>query len=353
MIGAKEPVFIIRPAFRRFGLDNLHVALMALVVILIAFAFALSTFKQGPTIYNCPYGVLNATNASAQSQCVQPRYNETQVLGAVESMIASYSSTNTSLALLSYYSLVNESSVSYVNGTDEWLAVVPYIDPQADNETFYLSMLISDKNLTLESAYLSTLRPVSYTKDRSVAYGAVSIFGVSPATDKAPYPVYLVVDPYALGAFKSILSAINASVSYGDRINMSYYFVFTPEYALRFYKGFGVNETQLLGYYLACASKQHNFFGFMKNLSIEYVGTPLSNLTLYQTAIGSGLDMASMDTCFGPEYDNATGKLDNQLNLIKYYGVTDTPIFIVNEKYFALPQTLGKALDYVMNTTKT
>ena len=356
--GTKEPVFIIRPASKRFGLDNLDIALMALVIIPTAFASALSTFKQGPAIYNCPYGIVNSTNISSGTPCMHPKYNKTQVFQAMESMIASYSSTNTSLALLPYYSLVNESSIEYVNGTNEWLAVVPYIDPQAGNRTYYLSMLISGENLTLESAFLSTLKPASYTKNSAVSEGAVSIYGASPATDKPPYPVYLVTDPYASGAFQSIFTAINASSTYGNVINMSYYFVFTPEYALRFYNsGFGVNGTQALGYYLACASKQPDFFGFMKNLSIEYVGTPLSNLTLYQTAVGSGLNMGDMNSCFGPSYSNVTQKLDNQLNLIKYYAVTDTPIFIVNEKYFSLPQTLGNAIGYVdggsVNLTKT
>jgi hypothetical protein len=56
----KEPVFIVKPALKNFGLDYLHIILIALVIILIALAFALSTFKQGTIITNCQ----NSTTSS-------------------------------------------------------------------------------------------------------------------------------------------------------------------------------------------------------------------------------------------------------------------------------------------------
>ena len=45
-INSKEPVFIIRPASKHLGLDYLHILLIALVIILIVLAFALSTFQR-------------------------------------------------------------------------------------------------------------------------------------------------------------------------------------------------------------------------------------------------------------------------------------------------------------------
>ena len=43
----KEPVFIIRPAMKNYGLDYLHISLIVLVIILVGLALALSFFKQG------------------------------------------------------------------------------------------------------------------------------------------------------------------------------------------------------------------------------------------------------------------------------------------------------------------
>ncbi len=354
MRGAKEPVFVIKPAFKRFGLDNLHIALIALVIILVALAFALSTFKLGPIVYNCPYGVINTTNQSSQLNCITPKYNQSQALSAAESIIASYGSVNSSEAILPYYSLVNEANISYINRTNEWLVSIPYVLPASygsSNGPYGISLLLSGDNLSLISAYLLTHKPASYTTDKTIALGVVDVNTATPATSKPPFPVYAIVDPYEPGAISSLFTAVNASKLYGNRINMSYKFIYTPEYGERFYSSVGINDTQLLGYYLFCGANQRNFYGFLKNLSIEYIGTPLSNLTLYETAVGSGLNVSSLNACFGPAYNNATQKLDAQVYLVDYYGITQTPAFLVNDKYLTLPQTLNEAINYVLNTT--
>jgi len=69
----KEPVFIVKPALKRGGLDYLHISLIALVIVLIALAFSLAFFKQGTVVKNCYYGVVNGT-------CATQQYNSSQVL---------------------------------------------------------------------------------------------------------------------------------------------------------------------------------------------------------------------------------------------------------------------------------
>src|SRR5271168_1470309 len=135
-ITSKEPVFIVKPAFKNFGLDYLHIILIALVIVLVVLAFALSTFKQGVVVTNCQYG----NNVSGS--CNTTMHNSSQALGAAERDLASYSKINTSLSLIPYYSLVNRSEVSYLPQSKKWLVIVPYIDPLANNTIFNISLLL-------------------------------------------------------------------------------------------------------------------------------------------------------------------------------------------------------------------
>jgi hypothetical protein len=100
----------------------------------------------------------------------------------------------------------------------------------------------------------------------------------------------------------ALRTAIKASTAYGNSIKMNYYFVFSG-YSVSKYKGYGVNTTQYLGRYLSCAAKQQRFNDFVSNLSIGYDGSPLSNLTLYQMALGSGLNTSALGSCI----DNIIG----------------------------------------------
>jgi hypothetical protein len=335
-----EPVFILRPAIKNYGLDYLHIELMAIVVILIALAFALAYFKPGVVVKSCAYGAVNGT-------CALPVHNGTQALAAAERVIASYSTINTSFSLLPYYALVNESKVAYLPDQSAWFIDVPYIDPFLSNTIFNFSMLLSDSNLSLENSFSTMIKPVLYTNNTVVAPGTVSLYGEALCTTSKPVPVYLVTDPYATGAMPALYSALNASRRFGSEINMSYDFIFAGS-SISLYSGYGAANTQLLGQYLSCASRQSDFRDFISNLSIAYTGVPLSNSTLYDVAQGSSLNISSLDACLS----NSVTSLNYQAKVAELYHVITTPEFIVNCKYATIPQTLDSAINYSLGQTK-
>lgn len=335
----KEPLMIVRPAVRRWGLDYLHVSLIILVIILIAFAFALSAFKPGPVYANCPAGIVNGT-------CVGPSHTSAEALAAGESVLAAYAPVNTSLSLLAYYSSPNEGNASYMANTSEWLVQIPYLNPFSGGKN-ELTMLLYDSNLSLVRPFLQTAAPGQPTKNRVVSLGVVQLSGKSLCTSKTPVPVYGIIDPYAPGATSSMFTGINASKTYGSSINMSYKIVFTG-YAVDKYASYGINETQELGAYVWCASGQPQFKAFLENYSLVFDGNPLSSLTLYQTAQGSGLNMSQLGSCL----NNAPSALIAQSKLAQFYNITTTPTFVINCKYATIPQTLSDAIPYVLNQTK-
>ncbi|MCL4373273.1 MAG: hypothetical protein M1360_01070 [Candidatus Marsarchaeota archaeon] len=334
-----EPVFIVKPALKHYGLDYLHVALIVLVVVLVAFSFSLATFKQAVLVKNCPYGIVNGT-------CASLHYTNAQVLQAVGRILASYSTVNTSLSLLPYYSLVNESTVSYIPNESAWFVVVPFKDPYLSNTIFNFSVLLSS-NLSLEQAYLQTIKPVLYTNNTVVAPGVISIYGKALCTTTKPIPVYLVVDPYAPGAIKAIELAAKASTTYSNSLNVSYDFVFGPR-AQTLYAQYGVQETQDIAKYLFCSYKQGKIGAYAANLSSAFNGYPLSNSTLSGIASSSNLNSALLNQCLNSSYT----ALAYQAQLANFYNVISTPTFIANCKYLAIPQTFNNTIAYALSETK-
>jgi len=332
-----EPVFVIRPVTKLGGLDNLHISLIALVIILIVLAFSLSTFKPSTIVQSCNSTVVNGT-------CTRQQANSTAALGAVERYLASYYSVNSSLSLLSYYSMPNEAKVSYIQSTGMWLATVPYVDPLANDSIYNVSFLLYP-NLTLDQAYGQTLKPFTVGNDKSVALGVVDIYGRTICTTKAPYPVYVFSDPYAPSTFKSLYTAINLSKN--TNLNVSYMSIFTG-YAEKYYNAYGVQETQALGSNIFCASLQGGFKGYLDNLSKIYYGYPINGSILTQVAIGSGLNMTGFNSCIS----NSTTLLNRQAQLSKLYNVTATPEYVLDCKYATIPATAQYAVDYLNNVTK-
>lgn len=336
-LSGREPVFIVKPAFRNFGLDYLHIALIVLVVILVALAFALSTFKQGTVITNCQYGNVNGT-------CNTTVHNNTQVLAAAERILAGYSNFNTSLSLVPYYSLINQSKTDYLSDQKEWLVTVPYIDPLAKDTVFNVSMLLYDSNLSLAGSYIQSVRPQITTNNTVVGLGTVNLYGESACKTTAPVPVYVVVDPYSPDVLGTFDYAINASRHFSNKVNVSYFLIFSG-YSQQYYAGYGEAYTQQMGKYMYCASGQHNFPQFVSNLSIAYTGKPLTNLTLYDVALGSSLNTTQLNACIA----NSTTALDYQSEFANLYHIVSTPTVIVNCKYSTLPQTLGYSINYSLS----
>ncbi len=333
----REPVFIVKPALKHGGLDYLHISLIALVVILVALAFTLAYFKPATLLQGCQYGLVNGT-------CAAPQYNSTQALGAAERILASYVYINTSLSLLPYYSQTNKANVSFVPSSNMWMVDIPYVDPLANNSVFHITLLLSGKNLTLVRPLIETISPPRRTNNSVVSFGTVQIYGKTFCQTKAPFPVYLVVDPYAPGVFAGLAKAYNLTQAYQKELNLSYYFVFT-NYSSKWYAGYGIQQTQLLGEYLYCSAQQNDVFGYADNVSKIYDGRPISNQTLYQTAVGSGLNPGVLKSCIA----NSTTVLSYQAQLAKFYNIQFTPQFIVDCKYSSIPQTVESAINYTQS----
>jgi len=335
----EEPVFIVKPVLKNYGLDYLHIALIVLVVILVALAFALATFKQATIVKNCQYGIINGT-------CAPLPYTNAQVLQAVGKILASYSNINTSLSLLPYYSLVNESKIYYIASSNSWLVIVPFKDPYVSN-TIYNYSVILNSNLSISQAYLQTIKPLYYTNDSVVSPGVISVYGKTLCSTTKPIPLYLIVDPYAPGAMQAISLAARASSLYNDSLNVSYDFVFSS-YAQNFYAQYGTAYTQNIARYLFCAYKQGRMPAFVSNLSSVFSGYPLSNSTLAGIANGSKLNMNELNQCLSSSYT----ALAYQAELANFYNVVYTPAFIANCKYEAIPQTLNNTVAYALSEVK-
>jgi len=334
----KGPVFLVKKASNLGGLDYLHVALIVLVVILVALAFSLSNFKS---VIVCQYGI------SSNSTCITPKYTQSQVLSAAGKVLANYQYVNTTLSVLAYYSLLNQSKVSYQPSTNTWSVIVPYDDPYT-NTTLNVSMEFYGSNLTLETPFIQMLKPKIISNNSVVAKGVIGISNKYTCVSNTPIPVYLITDPYAPGAISSIIQAINMSKRYNNEINMSYKFVFSG-YSISHYKQYGVERTQLLGAYLACGSAQQKFPQFMSILNSTYNGLPITNDSLYSMAEAAGFNMSSFGDCMV----NAPTTLAAQAQLASFYNVTFTPVFINNCKYEAIPATESEAINYSIKTLKS
>jgi hypothetical protein len=339
--GGKEEVFIVKPVVKGYGLDYLHLTLIILVVILVALSFSLTLAKPA-TLVRCS----NSTSASGCSSPSAPLHNESQVLSAAEHALVFYGSLNTSLSLLPYYSLVNRSTVSYVPSGKYWLVVIPYVSPFNRSVIYNFSMIVTDSNLSVRNAFINSVTPVANAGKSVVALGTVGVDQTAACNTTKPIPIYLITDPYAPGAFQAIDSAINASARYGNSIAVKYFMVFSS-YSISRYQGFGTGQTQLLGNYMFCASKQRNFRQFMSNLSIAYTGEPLDNLTLAQVAQGSMLNTSSLNGCL----TNSSTAIDYQAVFAQRYNITSTPQLLVNCKYLTIPQRLDDAIDYSLSET--
>ncbi|MDE1857072.1 MAG: hypothetical protein KGH98_03235 [Candidatus Micrarchaeota archaeon] len=339
-----EPVFLVKPATRLGGLDFLHVSLIALVVILIGVAFALSTFKTAVIYKNCPGGIVNGTCANQTSTPTSE--NATKALQAAERVIASYASLNTTFSLLPFYTETNASHVYYLNTTKQWLVIVPYVDPLLKNQSHNMTILLYN-NFTLADTFFHIFRPGFMVNESTVSYGVVSFDNKVLCEQKPPIPLYLFVDPYAPGAISAINQSIQLEKRYNNSLNVSYEIMFT-NYATSLYSQYGAVPVQRAGNYLACASHQSNFTGFFGVFSNVFNDRPIPNASLYQLAQVSKFNMSSFNGCM----DNVSQKLDAQATLAGFYNIITTPTYIANCKYEAIPQTVNYAVEYALNRTR-
>ncbi len=334
----EQPVFVVRST-RMGGLDYLHISLLVLVAVLIGLAFALAYFQPGIMLKDCPYGVLNDT-------CAPAPYNASQVMSAVGRVLDGYARSNSSLSLLAYYSMPNRTSFSYSADTGEWVAIVPYVDPFYNNETLNATFVLSN-TLALKQSFLSMVNPARPGNDTVVAFGTIALSGKSLCAYRQPIPVYFISDPYVPGFVGYLNGAVNMSRKYAGRVNMSYYFI-ASQYAASKYAQYGAGTTQNLLRYLACASSQSGFGRFVSNLSIGYTGNPLSNSTLHDMVLGSGLNSTRFSACLA----NVSSALVAQSTLASFYNVQSVPAYIVDCRYGSIPDVVGGAINYTLNEVK-
>ncbi len=331
-----KPIFLVK-ATKIGGIDYLHISLIALVIILIALAFAFAKLKPINTCYNLNnsvnYGISN-------NSCVKLEHNNTQVLNAVEKLLAGYATVNSTFSLLPYYSYVNDSKIYYLENANKYFVEIPFKDPFISNKTLNFSMLLNGSNLALINTFTQSLIQPKNTNNKVVHFGVVKLAGKVACATSNTIPIYLFNDPYSVSALSSLFNAINISKK-NPNINMSYYFIFGLS-SIKFYNSYGTYKTQLFGQYLACSSQQPEFYAFLSNISKLFSGSPLSNYTLYQTAYGSGLNTSQLNTCI----TNSTNLLTKESNLAKFYNIVSVPEFVINCEYTSLPQTLINAVNY-------
>ncbi len=332
----KEPSFIVKPVAKNFGLDYLHLALLALVVILVALLFAVNSMKPARIV---------TSNSCNGIMCAQPISNASQAISAAQHLLPYYANINSTASLLPYYTIANQSNASYVPSIKEWMVRIPYIDPLANNTIYNLTMFLADNSLNLTSAYITYLRPISNPNLSVTTLGAIDVSSQAECSSKPPYPLYFVTDPYAPGAMQALESAISYGKNNANSIDMSYYFVI-GKYAMSKYAGYGTYNTDNLNRYLTCASRTQDFGQFVSNLSVAFDGEPLTNATLLDVVLGSGENSITMASCLA----NATQSLDYQSALVSTYHITSTPIYIADCKYIALPQTLNYAIKSITSS---
>ncbi|MGC8567890.1 MAG: hypothetical protein ACP5RP_00745 [Candidatus Micrarchaeia archaeon] len=331
----KGPVFLIKPASKMAGLDYLHISLIILVIILIAVSFALASFKRGIIIQNNTQACANSI--SYQNQNIT---NSNAALRSVERLIGSYKNTNTSFDLLPFYTLVNESNVSYSPFTHLWTVVIPYIDPLYYYKKFYV---VSVVNSSFYPKYIALSMPMpNLTSSSYVAAPGILAINTTPCSSTLPIPVDMISDPYGPYTINAIYQAINISKEYGNKINMNYFFIFS-KYSDEMYSQYGINETQLMGKYLFCASKQSRFPAFMGNFTKVFSGTPLSNQMLYMIANASGLNMNNMNSCLST---SAKALADQEMLVSGIYKIIFTPSYVINCEYQTIPPFANRTINY-------
>lgn len=334
-VDIKEPSVIVKPLSRFGGLDSIHLALAALVVVLILLLVAVS-YNTPVLVQNissngsCAYGAVNGT-------CIVPNYNASQVKTIAERLLASYASLNSSLALIPYITNVSAIQTEYMPNAGQW-----YISARANNpltnQSFNISAIIDDANGSVVMPLQETVNPTPLSQNQVVSTGVVKLYGKVPCLQaNGTVPVYWFMDPYAPGALGSLSNYTQLEHEFGNRVNMSLEVLYS-QYSQAMGKTYGQDNAAQLGKYLFCASSQQNFANFSGGLA-AFNGY-ISPETLSSIANISKLDIPTLNSCLA----SSSGPINSQAVLAKYYNITSTPIAVADCQYMALPQTARNAV---------
>ncbi|MGC8662428.1 MAG: DsbA family protein [Candidatus Micrarchaeia archaeon] len=342
----KEPQIVIRPIGKLGGLDNIHVALIVLVSILLILVVVISYSKLQviPNQTNCTIQTPNSTSIANASS---PIHSVAEVINYTERVIASYNYINTNSSLgvyLPFYSNTLSFNASYMPSSKEWFVSVPVQDPLS-NSTFDASFVIYDSNLTLARAFIQTFSPRRVLNYKAIYLGVLNIPNKFACVQKNPVNIFWFIDPYAPGSIYSLEYIPKLQHEFGNNVNISIKILFGP-YTNIFSSKYGATNAELLGKYLLCASQQSNFTNFIINLNAIYSNNYISNQTLYSIAKISRLNMSLLDSCI----INSSNLINVQTMLAEYYNITSTPSVVVNCKYLTLPETVSNGV-CVSNST--
>ncbi len=344
----KEPSVVIKPIGPAGGLDYIHLALAALVGLLVLIILIIS-YGKTPMIQplqanssalagnsprlNCTYGYLNG-------KCIAPESNASQIKSSAERFLASYNYINSSLSLLPYISNVTGMKENYIPYADEWYVSVPAKNP-VSNATFTFAMLVNDTDNSKIVPLIQTVAPAKTGSNYVVASGVVQIAGQPECRISSPLQAYWFVDPYASGSMLSFSDMLALDKEYGNRINSTVKILYTQA-SQRISSEHGTNDTLALGSYLFCASAQPEFGNFLRRLSQNYTGAYVSGYSLYEMALGSGINMSAMGNCLS----TASEAISRQGLLAQYYNITSSPSVVTDCRYLSIPQTENKTIRY-------
>ncbi len=330
-----EPSILVKPVSRFGGLDNIHIALIILAIILILLIVTIS--------YNTTIKVINtASNGSAVHAAM---HNASQVRLYVERVLAGYTDLNSSISVLPFISNISGMNISYVPSLKEWYVSLPYTSPLNRSKSYLYSFIIRDSNLSLAGTFSQSIVPVSVGQNYVVAPGVIKVAQKTSCSFGKPVQVYWFVDPYAPGGVQSLVTAENLQNKFGNKVNITVKSLFT-QYSTKVSSAYGLNNTLSLEKYILCGESQENFSGFVHALNASYSGTYMPAYILTGISEQSGFNMSSMNSCMSSLQE----VINSQVVVAKYYNITSSSSVITDCQYLSIPETAQQAICYANST---
>lgn len=333
-----EPSILVKPVSRFGGLDNIHIALIVLAVILVLLIIIMSYTTKISIVnvtqgQNCTYGSVNGT-------CIHPVHTAAQAKMAAEQILAGYSTSNSAISLLPYLANVNKANVSYLSNTKQWYVSIPYTSP-INGKSYLFGMLMSDANTSIYSTFVQETANSSSTDNYVVAPGVIKIAGETSCSAGGPLQVYWFIDPYAPGSIPSLINATRLQNMAGAKANVTMKILFT-QYSQQVANTYGLNSTLNLGRYILCGSVQKNFTGFVKALNASYTGTYMPAYILQGIASASGFNTTSLNSCLS----SSQNIMNVQAIQAKRFNITSSSAVVTDCQYISIPQTAAAAACY-------
>ena len=333
----KEKSVIIRPISKNGGLDSIHLALIVLVIVLVLLVAAISYTKEivikNESVSNCTYGTVNGT-------CSSPISTSSQIKAAFESIIASYSTSDSSLSIVPYLSNTNTISVQYLPASKEWLAGISGFNPTT-NQSFYFEALINDSDNSQFTPFIEIAKPANLSQNKLVSTGVIKLANKYSCLQTKPVQVFWFIDPYSPGSIASLSNMTALEKRFNSSVNVTMKMLYTQS-SVGIAKQYGIANAQALSGYLFCASLQKNFSKFSENLNSIYTNSYVSPQTLASIANQTGLNNTQLSSCLA----NYPQVFERQNLLSSYYNITTSPAVVTNCEYESLPQTVQNAVCY-------